>query len=238
MEWYYKNRRRCDISKKRLKTYFTRILLSLFAVFVISFFCINLIDKKVNSLLLPYINVEVERLVNNIVNKSINEEIQNVDINDILIGDENISYDTLKINKIESLIAEQIQEKLINIDDGEIDEYFISKRIKTGRFKKIKNGILCDVSIGSIRGSTLFSNVGPTIPIKLLFSSGINSTIDVEVSEYGINNAIVKVFIILDIHEQIIMPISSKRKKISIKKPIIIDVVRGNIPNYYAGLNN
>ena len=97
---------------------------------------------------------------------------------------------------------------------------------------------MCDVSIGSIRGSTLFSNIGPTIPIKLLFSSEINSKIDVEVSEYGINNAIVKIFIVLDIDEQIIMPISSKRKRITIKKPIIIDIVRGDIPNYYTGLNN
>lgn len=211
---------------------------SLFIVFVISFFCIYLIDIRINSLLLPYINVEVERLVNNIVTKSINEEMKNININDIIIKDEKIFYNTLKINEIESLLEKSIQEKLTNIDDGRIDEYFIPNRIKTGRFKNIRNGILCDVSIGSIRGSTLFSNIGPTIPIKLLFSSGINSKIDVEVSEYGINNAIVKVFIILDIDEQIIMPISSKRKRITIKKPIIIDIVRGDIPNYYTGLNN
>ena len=187
---------------------------------------------------MPYIDVEVERLVNNIVTKAVNEEMQNVSIKDILIYNDDISYDTLKINEIENRIDNRIQEELLKIDDGKIDEYFIPKRVKSGRFKNIKRGILCDISIGSIRGSTLFSNIGPTIPIKLLFSSEINSNIDIEVNEYGINNAIVKVYLNLSINEQITMPISSNRKKINIKKPIMIDIVRGKIPNYYTGLSN
>ena len=202
-----------------------------------SFFCVILIDSKINSILIPYINVEVERLVNNIVNKIINEEMKNIDIKDVLISDDNVfSYNTHKLNQIEDTIDKKIQSELINIDDGIINEYFIPKRIKSGKFRYIKNGILFDVSIGSIRGSSLFSNVGPTIPIKLVFSSKINSHIDVDVSEYGINNAIVKIYIVLDINEQVTMPLSSKRKKISISKPLIIDIVRGEIPNYYARL--
>ena len=228
MGWYYKNRRRCNISKKRLKTYFTKILFSLLFVFVISFFCIYLLDLRINSVLVPYINVEVERLVNNIVTKAVNDEMKNINIDDI--------YNSSKLNYIENKIDRRIQQELINIDDGKLDDYFIPKRVKTGRFKKIKNGILCDISIGSIRGSTLFANVGPTIPIKLLFSSGLNSNIDIDVSEYGINNAIIKVYFNIDIKEQITMPISSKRRKIKIKKILAIDIIKGKIPDYYTGL--
>lgn len=174
-------------------------------------------------------NVETERLVTNIVTKAINEEMKNTDI------DSNF-YSASKLNEVESKLDARILDELINIDDGKIENYFISTRVKTGRFKKIKNGVLCDISIGSIRGSTLFANVGPTIPIKLLFSSGLNSSIDIDVSEYGINNAIIKVYFNVDINEQITMPISSKRKKISIKKVIAIDIIKGKIPDYYTGL--
>lgn len=174
-------------------------------------------------------NVETERLVTNIVTKAINEEMKNTDI------DSNF-YSASKLNEVESKLDARILDELINIDDGKIETYFISTRVKTGRFKKIKNGVLCDISIGSIRGSTLFANVGPTIPIKLLFSSGLNSSIDIDVSEYGINNAIIKVYFNVDINEQITMPISSKRKKISIKKVIAIDIIKGKIPDYYTGL--
>ena len=184
-----------------------------------SFFCIYLIDLRIKNILLPYINVEVERIVTNIITKAINDEMKSINL------DEN------KLTEMENKLDERILSELINIDDGKIDEYFISERVKIGRFKKIKNGVLCDVSIGSIRGSTLFSNVGPAIPIKLLFSSGLNSNIDIDVSEYGINNAIIKTYFNVEINEQITMPISSKKRKIHIKKIINVDIVKGDIPN-------
>ena len=207
-------------------------------VFVISFFCLYLLDKKINSVLLPYINVEVERLVNNIVNKTISEEMARIDINSIIVRNDvenTLSYDTKAINVIDNKITKKIQNKLKNIDNGEIDEFYVPVRVKNGRFKNIKNGILCDISVGSLRSSTLFSNVGPTIPIKLLFSSQLNSNIDIEVNEYGINNAIMKVYFSVEIKEQITMPLTSKRQKIKIKKPLTIDIVQGKIPDYYNG---
>lgn len=202
---------------------------SLLFVFVISFVCIYLIDKKIKLVLLPYINVEVERLTTNIVLNALNDEMQKIKM------DSNF-YSTSKLGEIENRLDKRIMNELINIDDGKIDSYFIPNRVKIGRFKKIKNGILCDVSIGSIRESTLFANVGPTIPIKLLFNSELNSSIDVDVSEYGINNAIIKVYFKVNISEQINMPISSQRKKIPIKKLIAIDIINGKIPDYYTGL--
>ena len=32
------------------------------------------------------------------------------------------------------------------------------------------------------------------------------------------------------------MPISSKRKKITLRKVIAVDIINGEIPDYYAGL--
>lgn len=207
-------------------------------VFVISFFCLYLLDKKINSVLLPYINVEVERLVNNIVNKTISEEMGKIDINNIIVRNDienTLSYDTNAINILDNKITNKLQNNLMNIDNGKLDEFYVPVRVKNGRFKNIKNGIFCDISVGSLRGSTLFSNVGPTIPIKLLFSSQLNSQIDIEVNEYGINNAIMKVYFSVEIKEQITMPLTSKRQKIKIKKPLTIDIVQGKIPDYYNG---
>ncbi|MBR3145733.1 MAG: sporulation protein YunB [Bacilli bacterium] len=186
--------------------------------------------------MIPYINVEAERLVTNVVNKVVNEEMKKINMSKSLVSGD--SYNSAIINEIEGKIDKRIQDELIDIDDGIIEDYFIPQRVKKGRFKKIKNGILCDISIGSIRGSTLFANIGPTIPIKLLFSSGVNSNIDVDINEYGINNAIIKTYFNVEIREQITMPISSKRRKISIRKVIAVDIIKGKIPDYYTGLIN
>lgn len=205
-------------------------------IFIISIFFVYLIDKKLNKVIEPYIIVETERLTNNIVNKKINEIMDNFNMDSILLNnDNNVSYNTKELNKIKNRITQQIQDELMNLDNGYIDNYFIPTRITNGKFKNVKRGILCDISIGSIRGSTLFSNVGPSIPIKLLFSSQLNSDIKVEVKEYGINNVIVEIYYVIDIKEQITMPMTSKRKKIHIKEPLSIEIINGKIPQYYNG---
>ena len=217
-----------------------KLLMILLIVFVVSIFFIYLIDRRLNKTMGPYIDVEVERLTNNIVNAKVNEIISNVNLeNYFSLNNVNnnikISYDTVGLNKLKSMITKEIENELTNLDNGVIDDYFVPSRIKKGKFKNVKKGILCDVSIGSIRGSSLFSNVGPTIPIKLLFSSQLNSDIDVNIKEYGINNAIVEVYFVIYIKEQINMPLTSKRKKIEIREPLLIDIISGKIPDYYGG---
>ncbi len=192
-----------------------------------------------NKVIKSYIDVEVERLTNNIVNKSIHEGIKNYDIekkdNYYSSDDKRIFYDVQKLNSLKKNITELIQKKLMQIEDGEIDEYFLPKRIKNSRFKNVKQGIICDVSIYSLNGIGVFANVGPTIPIKLVFSDQLNTDIDIKTKEYGINNVIVETYLIVTIKEQVIMPLSSKRKKIVIREPLTIDIIQGSIPNYYNG---
>ena len=200
---------------------------------------INYINRKIKDVVKPYIDVEVERLTNNIVNVKLHDIIlKNDNINLIIDRNsdgniEKISYDTHRLNDIKNFINKEISDYLIKLNDGEIDDYFIPERIKNSKFKKYKNGIICDVSIDSIYNSILFANVGPTIPMKIVFNEQVNSDIDIEVKEYGINNMIVEVYLVVTIKEQIIMPLTSKRKNIVIREPLSIDIIQGKIPDYY-----
>ena len=207
-----------------------------------SFFCLEYIDYHITSILKPYVNSEVERLTNNIVNKAIRKKILDEDYtfnnsNQLLESFNRLSYDTIMLTKIKDEITAYVQDSLMHLENGELDDYFVPKRLKEGRFKNSKHGIICDVSLGSVRGSTLFANVGPTIPVKLSFLGQIQSDIDVTIQEYGINNVLIKVYLIINIKEQITMPFSSDRVDISIKEPIIIDLLQGDIPQYYNGFS-
>jgi len=179
------------------------------------------------------------------VNKAINEmmasnsygnflDIKRDNNNDI----EKISYNTLEINKLTNDISKYIQGELLKLDDGYIDEFFVSDRLKRGRYKKIKNGIICDISIGSIKNSSLFANVGPTVPIKLIFMGQVKTDVDIKVKEYGINNVLVEVYLVVNVREVASMPITSQTKDIKIREPIAIDIIKGEIPDYYGGIIN
>lgn len=235
MERYYKNRRRCNISSRRLNYLFFRYLFwGLFFVFFCSNIILFFISQRMDVILRQYIDVEAERLINNVINKAISERVATRNYGKLYTyDDKNIIYDTNTINSMKEDINEYVQNILLKLDNGSIDKYFMSTRLYSGRFKNIKKGIVCDVSIGSIKGSTIFANMGPTIPIRLVFNSQLNSDIDVHVKEYGINNIMVKVYLIVKIKEQIIMPLNSKRKTITIRVPISMDIIKGDVPRYY-----
>ena len=187
-------------------------------------------------------NNEVERLTNNIVNKAIRDKITSQDYsfvrnNHTIDSNNTFSYDTVMIMKVKNEITEYVQDILVHLDDGKIDDYFIPERLKNRRFKNVKHGIICDVTLGSVRGSTLFANIGPTIPIKLSFLGQIQSDIDLDIKEYGINNVLIKINIIFRIKEQISMPFSSEKIEVIVKEPISIDLLQGDIPNYFNGFS-
>ena len=203
-----------------------------------SFFFLNRIDRKLEKVLRPFINMEVERLVNNIVTRAVTDMNLSREVEEYVQIErtngkiDHISYRTSTINEVTRDVTRVIQNTLKNIDSGEIDEYFLSNRVKTGKFQLVQNGILCEVSLGSIRNSILFSNIGPTIPIRLFFLGQANTEIKIDTREYGVNNAIIEVTLVIKVQEVVSMPISSLKKEIVIKEPLSVEIIQGDLPHY------
>ena len=62
--------------------------------------------------------------------------------------------------------------------------------------------------------------------------------IDIKVKEYGINNLMVEIYFVATVKEQITMPFSSKRREVVVNQLLSVDIIRGEIPNYYKGFSN
>ena len=207
---------------------------SFILIIIITINLIIFIDKKIVIIFDSYIDEEVKRLITNIVNDSL-YKIKYDNNFEVLKDNDIYSYDTNEMNRFVDKLSMIIQEELINLEDGYISKFNISDKFKKGHYKNIKNGMLSEISIGSIRNSTLFANVGPTIPLRLTFVGSVNSKIDVSVREYGINNVIVETYAIIQVDELVTMPITSKRQVIEVKHPISIKIFNGEIPKYYNG---
>lgn len=211
---------------------------------MVTFFLIVFIDKRVNVILEQYINIEVERLTSNIVNRAVGEVMAEesysslLDFSDNEISNGHVSYKTQDINKVTDRISSYVHKKLMNLEAGDIEDVDVVDRFRGGKFKRMDGGILCDISLGSVKSSSLFANLGPRIPIKLTFIGQVNASADVKVREYGINNVIVQVDVIVKVYEQASMPLTSKRKEIVVREPMSIEIIKGEVPDYYSGSLN
>ena len=216
-------------------------ILLLLANIVFSFFMLELIGRKLNPILARYVNIEANRFANNIVNSTVNEIIIENYEKDLFVitkdssGEiEMLDYNTQKVNELLLKITNNIQSKLTKLEEGKVEDLAISNNFKLKNIKSIKDGVLCEVPIGALRGNSLFSNVGPNIPIKLSFIGQVQSNLETTITSYGINNIVIETNVVVEVEEQITMTTTSKKSIIKITAPLTIKIIKGVVPNYYA----
>lgn len=226
---YYKNRRRCNTSKEKLKIH---IFIIIVLISVSVYF--TYLNNKVKETLINYVDVEVERVFTNIINRVLREN--NVKFNDYLIYNKedknNISYDIDKVNEYTDYVSEKINEELYNLENEYIDNKYDYKYYDKNKYKYIRKGLLYEFSFNSINNNILFGNLGASIPIKISFLGSVNSNIEIVSKDYGINNIIIEAYLNISVKSYTTMPVGSNIKDVSTKELVFVDIINGNVPNY------
>ncbi len=212
----------------------------LFSTVISSFFLLQILGKKLSPILYRYVNVETKRFASNVVNYAVNDVISKnmeKDLFEISKNNEGevqiLNYNTKEVNLLLKKINEVIQDRLLNLEDGKVEQLQISDNFKRGKFLKIKNGVLCEIPMGSLRGNSLFVNIGPTIPIRMSFLGQVQTNLNTKVTSYGINNLVIEVSVHVEVEEQVTMPVMSKNSIIEIDAPLTIKIIQGRVPEYY-----
>lgn len=211
-----------------------------FIAILSSFFLIKFMAKKVNPVIYRYSNIEAKRFTTILINSSVNKNIVNK-MNDDLFKVEKdssgniqmLDYDTKKVNSLLEEITKSIQNELLNLENGKIDNLNVSENFKGKNFSKVKSGIVCELPTSAVFSNSLLANVGPTIPIKLSFIGAVSTNLNTKIKSYGINNLFLEVNIHVEIDERITMPMMTKEIEVTVDVPLTMKVIQGTIPNYY-----
>lgn len=191
------------------------------------------INKKISPKLISYAELEIKKISNLIITKSITKEsLQN--INEIFIINKNsnneiltVDLDTLKINNLIREATINIEENLKQLELGNINEY-----------NENKKGVVLQIPLGLIFNNFLLNNKGPKIPVKLKIIGDMGIETKTKVTNYGINSALIEVSLEIKIKEEVILPITTKEIEVASTTPIAIKLVQGTVPNYYSnGIN-
>lgn len=201
-------------------------------IVVISVFCLKIINNKISPVVMDYSISEMKRLTSIIINRSINSDVLNKDdMDNLFITKYNndtitITLDSIIINKITDSISNAVEDNLRLIEDGKYNELKSKFNIGEEYFF---------VPSGIIFKNSLFSSIGPHIPINLKVIGNVVSDIKTEVQEYGINNSLITVSVNITVEMMVILPLTSKEIKISNQVPIVIKLIQGKIPEFYTG---
>ena len=163
------------------------------------------------------------------------------DIYDIVKSDDNeiknIIYDSGVINDLVNSITDRVYNMVNMLEYGDLSKLNIRENILSTD-EDNKDGIVLLVPSGLITNNYLLSNLGPKIPVKISLTGEFESLVSTDVKEYGINNAMLTIYINIKVSEQITMPFITDKITVENKIPIFMSLVNGTIPNYYiSGFN-
>lgn len=192
------------------------LVIACFFIFSTSYF-----DDSV----LSYVSTSSQSLFEELVNDTLSDELVE-SINGGFISVEKdsmgkISYayvDAYKANYIRTEASKKLQElaKNMNMQDK------ITKM---------------EIPFGYFFTSIYFLSNGLTIPVKLKIYQAKRVFIETTMTPYGINSTMfeISLSIVLDTYIQI--PFQAKRQELSFNTPLSIEIINGEIPNFYAYSN-
>ena len=214
--------------KKKIKP-----IIIIIIILVNSFLIIKYINKTISPKIIHYASLEIKKLSNLIITKSIKtESLEKLNINDLFLITKNekneiltVDINTVILNKVilESTIT--IQENLKKLEQGKINN----------NNEENKNGVVLKIPLGQIYNNFLLNNLGPKIPVKLKILGDMETKINTNIKNYGINNALIEITLDITIKEEVILPISTEEIKVTSSLPVAMKIIEGSVPSYYSG---
>lgn len=183
-----------------------------------------LIINKINEVTSPILMIQAKEKAYNIITKTINGSVnkvvsKNLNSNDLFIMTydsdgtiTSIDFDSLVINKVLTSISLEIENSIADIDSE-----------------------TCTIPFGVVFNNSFLSNLGPKVPIKMQLVGSVVNNIKTQITNYGINNALIEIYVNIEVNVQVVLPFVSDKVSVETLIPIALKLIRGNVPDYYSG---
>lgn len=221
--------------RKKIKTS-TKISTIITLLIISTIFFINYCGKRVLPTIMSQAEIDAKKMAILIIKNSINEEVLST-LDDKMynvIQNNNgeiqtIDFNPIIVNRFLTKTTSVVSNNLQNLERGKIDDISFMDYDKN-----LKNGVISEIPMGIITNNVLLSNLGPKVPVKINLVGNVISSVEIKVSNYGINSALIQVFAKVEVTEQVIIPFQIKNIKIVNEIPVAIKVINGTVPEYYG----
>lgn len=192
-----------------------KIFLFIIITFILSIFVVYLYSKKLSPLLIKYAKIEGKKVAIDIISLGVTDEISSyLEKNDLYTVEkdnngniEMIDYNSNVVNKILSISSKKV----------------------TKNFEKIENDCIKKIPLGIITNNIFLNNLGPKIPVKISLDGNVLTSLKTKVKEYGLNSALIEVYVRIEANIDIIIPFYSKKIVVVNEVPISIKITKGNV---------
>lgn len=230
------------ISKKKkvFELKLSKILsLTFILIGLLTFFFLHLFSKRTNNTLINIASGEINKVTYSIITDKINNKILNdKTLKDILNINKNKNDEILYVDfnldqayKVLDNVSNVITSSFKGIENGSVEINYLDEALTHET-----NGLVLSIPIGVSLNSMFFLNTGPKIPVKINFIGTVLTNLETKITNYGLNNALVEVFVYIEFHNEIITPFEMKDMSFKYDAIIASEMIQGSVPQFYNGV--
>ena len=213
--------------KSNKKRFFKKNIILIFFLMISIFYSFHILGKNLNHYYLEYSENEASRINTNSISEAVNERV--------LKQIKNESLYTIVRNKNDEIEMIDYNSYLVNIFlrdvTNNVTKYLAEEEEKS-------NNASFYIPMGSVFQNPLLNNRGPKIPVRMELVGSVLTGVNSKVTNYGINNSLIEIFVHIEVNERVILPVTAKNITIVNDIPISYRIIKGKIPSYYSGTNS
>ena len=214
------------------------LLLILFLVFFFAFSLVKVYSDKVSPKVIEIANMRIKRFTESFLSNNIGYDILNDEVIDnILVINKNndgeilyVDYNLDQAYKTLEVITTELNNLLVKLENGVI------KNNTDNSIVGSDYGLILSLPMFISSDSVILANLGPKIYFKVHFVGSLLTNIKSQITDYGMNNALVELYATIKITEELVAPVTSSSQVIEYDVLIASKVINGRVPEFYGGM--
>lgn len=226
--------RRHSISFTKFQKFGILFCVIVFLAFIL-FFQFN---KKITPNLLMVAEASINKLNETILtNYRVKDIYKEVDLTDAISIVKNskeeiitVDFRLEKVYQALSIITQYLQSSLEDEDMRNTVLRYYNEDLSSSL-----DSIVLSLPIGIASKGIYMTNLGPRIPVKVGYMGYVSSSVRTKIEDYGINNALVSIYIDLFVTNEFIAPTQNKEIHHDYSILVASKIIQGIVPEYYGG---
>ena len=129
------------------------------------------------------------------------------------------------------ILAQNIKNDFNAIENGTLNLDYYDEELSNGT-----NGFILSMPIGVASNNIYITNLGPKIPVKIKFIGTLLTNLKTRVQNYGINNALIEIYMDISLQHEIITPVTFQTKDLKYEILLSAQIINGTVPSLYGGV--
>ncbi len=212
---------------------------------------ILVVNEGIKPVLVEYAQVRVSQVASKAlgiaVSRKISEDLEAGDLIEVQVDEngkvENYIFNTVVENRVRRNVQYRVETFMKLLEKGEQPELGtpleIEEELAPSERELLEaireRGLLIEVPLGQALGVPVLANLGPKIPINLEAVGDVYTEVKSEMVETGINGALIRVNVYIQVNVRIIMPFASNPVVLEQNIPVTRMFHPGEVPEYYQG---